>query len=108
MLTLFFLTTGFHIHVADLACLHAAALIDSDVKNESLFGSGERFNFDQVLDILRETPFGAKDKLPKNKGHGQELAKVVPRKRAEETLEKHYGKGWTGLEQTVREQIACL
>jgi len=90
------------VNVRDDAKLHVAALIDPACNGQRIFAYAEPYNWNDVLAIFR--------KLKPNKSFladrddGRDLSEV-PNAEAEELLKKHYGHGWTGLEESIRENL---
>ncbi|KAJ7676881.1 NAD-P-binding protein [Mycena polygramma] len=89
------------INVVDTARLHVAALIDPSCNGKRIFAFAAPYNWNDVLAILRKQNPGREfmEDLP---GLGRDLSQV-PNHGAEALLRKHYQKGFTGLEETVRE-----
>tara|TARA_R110002003_G_scaffold121_5_gene10699 strand:+ start:37184 stop:37486 length:303 start_codon:yes stop_codon:yes gene_type:complete len=88
-----------YISPIDDALLHVSALIHSDVDGERLFGYAERWNWNQILAILRKR---YPDKTFSEDVEGQRDDRVKPpTARAEEVLGWVKGQGWTGLEESI-------
>ncbi|KAJ6475923.1 NAD-P-binding protein [Mycena vitilis] len=89
------------INVVDTARLHVAALIDPSCNGKRIFAFAATYNWNDILAILRRQNPGREfmEDLP---GMGRDLSQV-PNQAAEALLKKHYQKGFTGLEETVRE-----
>ncbi|KAG8525925.1 uncharacterized protein KY384_000687 [Bacidia gigantensis] len=97
----------YFINVADSARLHVAALIDTTIANERIFGFNGPFNWNDILRVLRK--LRPNHKLPEDlEDNKQDLSKVLKRGRAEDILKKHYGVGFTSLEETLKANIAHL
>jgi hypothetical protein len=93
-----------YVDTIDSALIHISALIYSDVHNERLFAFGEPYNFNQILAVYRKL-YPEKEFPKDSEGLGQDKSKV-PNQRAEEVLGwVKEGKGWTGLEESVREMV---
>jgi nucleoside-diphosphate-sugar epimerase len=93
----------YFVNVRDCAKVHVAALLDANQSGKRLFVCAEPFNWNDVLKILRELRPGAEIREDFD-GLGRDLS-VLPNSDAEELLKKWYGHGWTGLEETVRQNI---
>jgi hypothetical protein len=75
-------------------------LIHEDVKSERLFGYAERWNYNDLLAIYRK--HHPEKTLPESvNGLGKDMVKP-PTARAEEVLKWVKGKGWDGLEESVK------
>ncbi|GKT40502.1 aldehyde reductase 2 [Colletotrichum spaethianum] len=88
------------IDVQDDGLLHVAAAILPDVKGERIFGFGNPFCWDDILEILRK-------QFPNRKFHdkfaGEPYPAVIkPRDRAEQLLKRLGRPGWTSLEDSLR------
>ncbi|OQO01855.1 hypothetical protein B0A48_12328 [Cryoendolithus antarcticus] len=88
------------INVDDDAKLHVAALLDSEAAGKRLFAFAAPFTWNDVLAILRKLEPGKK--LVGDRDMGEDLSEV-PNGEAEALLKKHYGHGWTGLEETIKQ-----
>ncbi|KAH7077719.1 hypothetical protein BKA63DRAFT_410328 [Paraphoma chrysanthemicola] len=88
-----------YISPIDDALLHVSALIHSDVDGERLFAYAERWNWNQILAILRKH---YPQKTFPDDVDGQKDDRVKPpNARAEEVLRWVKGEGWTSLEESV-------
>ena len=95
------------IDVQDTARLHVAALIDADIVNERIFGFAQAYNWNDILAIIRK--LRPDHKVPADlSDSSKDLSKPLPRVRAEEILKKHFGKGFTGLEESVKLNLEGL
>ena len=94
----------YFINVRDDAKLHVVALADPACNGERVFAFAAPFTWNGVLATLRKLAPG-KD-FGEEKEMGEDRTVVVPKERAEELLKKHYGHGFTGWEETVKEGIA--
>jgi hypothetical protein len=96
------ITPQWYVDTIDDALIHVSALIYSDVHNERLFAFAEPFNFNQVLAVYRKLYPGKE--FPKDtEGLGHDKS-IVPNQRAREVLGwVKEGRGWTGLEESLRE-----
>jgi nucleoside-diphosphate-sugar epimerase len=95
-----------YVDVADDARLHVAALIDPSCNGQRIFAFAHPFNWSDVLDALRKV-YPNKQFMDNIEGEGRDLSEV-PNQDAEELLRKHYGKGWTSLEETLKDNTATL
>ncbi|KAJ7652446.1 NAD-P-binding protein [Mycena polygramma] len=90
------------INVVDDARLHVAALLDPACHGKRIFAFAERYNWNRILAILRkQNP--EREFLEDGPDQGQSLSEIVPIEAAEALLRKHYQKGFTGLEETIKE-----
>lgn len=95
------------INVKDAALLHIAASILPNVEGERLLGYAAPFSQTEILKILRRIEPG-KQFQGDLEGEGRDISEVDSR-RSEELIKKlKDGKGWTDLEETVRENIKHL
>lgn len=86
--------------------MHVAALLDTKVKNERIFGFAAPFTWNGILAILSSLYPGKTfpEDLPVS-----EVSKMsVPNERGEQLLKEVFGKGWVSLEDTVKENVAGL
>ncbi|KAG6358980.1 hypothetical protein INS49_012500 [Diaporthe citri] len=94
------------VNVVDSARLHLAALIDGSVKNERIMAFNVPFNWNVVLDNFREL-FPNK-KFPDNQEQQSDISEV-DNKLGAELLRKWFGQpGWTGLKESLRQNVAGL
>ena len=96
--------TGY-VDVADDARLHIAALIDPDCNGKRIFAFAKPFTWNEILAVFREM---CPDKKFQEDGAGLKSICEVPNQEAEQLLRKHFGKGWTSLEDSVKENVATL
>lgn len=92
-----------YINTSDDAKLHVIALTDPACNGERLFGFAGTYTYNEILDIFRKID------PSKDFGEGVDLGKdlsEVPNKAAEDLLKKHYGHGWTDLEESIRQTLA--
>ncbi|KAJ7616949.1 hypothetical protein DFH06DRAFT_1274193 [Mycena polygramma] len=73
------------------ARLHGAALIDPSCNGKRIFAFAAPYNWNDILTILRK------------QNPGREFMEDIPNQGAEVLWMTHYQKGFTGLEETVRE-----
>ncbi|KAL8763274.1 MAG: hypothetical protein Q9203_007427 [Teloschistes exilis] len=91
------------VNVRDTARLHVAAMIDPDVVDERILAYAYPYNFNDILAILRES-YPAKEFPADLEGVGKVTGSVENGPGAE--LLKRFGQsGWTGLEESVRENV---
>ena len=96
----------YYVNVQDTARLHVVSLVNQAVEDERVFAFTGSFNFNDILTVLRKQyPSESWDDVP---DQGRDLSKIEPIKRAEELLEEAYGFGFTGLEQSVKDNVAGL
>ncbi|PYH90620.1 NAD(P)-binding protein [Aspergillus ellipticus CBS 707.79] len=95
----------YHSDVHDIARLHVIAITDPDVANERLFGYADKYDYNQVLQILRR--LSPDHKFPADKpGLKADQSRILRRGRAEDLLRRHYGQdGFVGLVESVEETV---
>lgn len=81
-------------------------MIDPVCNGDRIFAFANPFTFDQVLAILRK--LYPNKSFPDDLNNGQEDLSKVPNADAEALLKKHYGHGFLGLEESIRETLAGL
>ncbi|KAF2766176.1 aldehyde reductase II [Teratosphaeria nubilosa] len=95
----------YFIDVDDTARLHVIGIVDPAANGQRLFGFAEPFNWNDVFRLFREVkPDGEWEDL---QCLGRDLSQA-PNKAAEDLLRKHYGKGWTGLKESVKANVAAV
>lgn len=94
------------VDVADNARIHVAALIDPSCNGQRIFAFAQTFNWSEVLDGLRKG-YPNKHFIDGIEGEGHDLSEM-PNSDAEELLRKHFGKGWTTLDESLKENTATL
>lgn len=95
------------INVKDAARLHIAAILLPNVEGERLLGFATPFSQTEILKILRRIE-PEKQFQSDPEGEGKDISEVDSR-RSEELIKKlKNGKGWTDLEETVRENVKHL
>lgn len=98
---------GHFINSKDLARLFASALLLPGVEGERLLGFAGPFSRTEILAILRKIE-PRKQFAEDPEGEGKVLSEV-DNKRSEELISKlKGGKGWTSLEETVKENVKHL
>jgi hypothetical protein len=81
------------------------AISDPQVANERIFGYAEKYSYNDIIGILRrlspqhEFPEDRPDLKP-------DQSRILHKVRAEELLRKHYGYGFIGLEETIKDTVA--
>ncbi|KAL1847265.1 hypothetical protein Daus18300_014000 [Diaporthe australafricana] len=96
----------YYVNVQDTARLHVVALVNPLVRDERVFAFTGPFNFNDILGVLRKQyPDEKWDDVPDQM---QDLSTIQPIKRAEWLLEEAYGFCFTGLEQSVKDNVAGL
>ncbi|GJN86896.1 NAD dependent epimerase/dehydratase [Purpureocillium lilacinum] len=93
------LPAQYFIDVQDCARLHVAATVLPGVQGERIFGFAGRFNWVDVLDILRRQ--NPERSFTQKVAGGWDRREIEPRARAEEMLCAMGQEGWTSLEQSV-------
>ena len=93
-------------NVKDVAALHVAAVLDSGVMNQRMQAWAVRFNWNDVLAIMRQLYPDRQfiDDLP---GMGK-LLHTADTALAEDLLKKWTGHDWTSLYDGVRETVDAL
>ncbi|KAG6353785.1 hypothetical protein INS49_005265 [Diaporthe citri] len=97
----------YYVNVQDTARLHVIALASPTVKDERVFAFTEPFNFNDIIDVLRRQ-YPGDERWVEVPDQRQDLSKIEPIKRAEELLEEAYGFRFTGLEQSVKDNVTEL
>jgi len=95
----------YFVNVLDAALLHVVALTNPSVQNERLFAFAEPFNWNDVLEIMRR--LYPDREFPEDIECGRDLS-VVDNRKAKELLRGMGREGWTGLEESVRENVVGL
>ena len=91
------------VNVKDVARLHVAALVEPDVQRERLFAFAEPFNYNDVMRTLRK--LDPKRKIPGDIEDDSRDFSTVDTKRSVELLKRMGRDGFTGLEDSVRENV---
>ncbi|KAF2814089.1 NAD(P)-binding protein [Mytilinidion resinicola] len=91
-------------YVEDTALLHIAALILPDVKNERVFAMAQRYDWVQILDLLKKLYPDHKFTLESLPDVGKDMGKV-PTERSEELLRKMGKFGFSSLEEAIRKSV---
>ena len=94
------------VDVKDTARLHVAALIDPEVENERILGCAYPFNCNDILACLRK--LYPNKIFPHNIEDDSRTLVKLDNRRGEELLKKFGRPGWTGLEESIQENTACL
>lgn len=93
------------VDVRDDAKLHVAALVDPACDGQRIFAYAEPYNWNDILTIFRKLEPGKSFLVDREQG--KDLSEV-PNGEAEALLKKHYGHGWSGLEESIRENVAFV
>jgi nucleoside-diphosphate-sugar epimerase len=100
------MTPQWFVNVQDTARLHVAALLDPTCNGERIFAFAAPFNANDVLAALRK--LFPQHKFPDDSpNQGRDITQI-PTEDAEALLTKHYGKGFTGLEESIKETFASI
>ncbi|KAJ0414904.1 NAD(P)-binding protein [Aspergillus carlsbadensis] len=95
-----------YINVQDDARLHIIGLADPAVQGERIFAVAGPFNLNDILGVLRRLyPGKTWEDYPDDR---RDLSTFEPMTRAEALLEKAYGRGFVGLEESVKGNVAEL
>lgn len=100
---LFSIPPQYYIDVSDDAKLHVAALVDPSANGQRLFGFAGTYTFNSVLAVFRKLE--PSKTFLEDRDQGEDLTEV-PNGDAEALLKKHYGHGWTTLEESLKRNIA--
>ncbi|KFY24850.1 hypothetical protein V493_04994 [Pseudogymnoascus sp. VKM F-4281 (FW-2241)] len=100
------LPPAWYINVADTGRLHVAALVNTQVKNERIWGFAQPFTWNGILAILRRLYPGKT--LPEDLLASEVSRMSVPNKRGEQLLKEMFNNGWVSLEDSVKENVAGL
>ncbi|PGH15962.1 hypothetical protein AJ79_02129 [Helicocarpus griseus UAMH5409] len=92
------------VDVVDDALVHVAALIYKDVRAERLFAYAETYSWNDILAALRKA-HPERQFIEDIPDLGTDLSKVT-NQGAEDLLKKIAGRGWMGLEETIRKMTA--
>jgi nucleoside-diphosphate-sugar epimerase len=91
----------YYINVDDNALVHVAALIFDDVKGERLFTFAHPYSWNDLLILFRKL-YPEQKFIDDIEGLGEDKS-IVANERAEELLRRlKNGRGWTGLEESIR------
>ena len=93
------------VDVRDDAKLHVAALVDPACDGQRIFAFAEPFNWNDILAIFRKLEPGKS--FLADREQGRDLSEV-PNGEAEALLKKHYGHGWTSLEESIRQNLVFV
>ena len=89
------------VNVQDTARLHVAALLAPDVQNERILAYAQPFNLNDILAELRKAFPGKK--FPEDDPKQEKDLSELDNSRGAELLRAFGKEGWTGLEESVRE-----
>ena len=102
-----FFTPMWFINMRDSARLHIAALIDHSANGQWIFAFAAPFSGgNAVLDVARKL-YPHREFVGVTSDPGEDVSEI-PNGFARELLERHLGKGFTGLEETLRENFSML
>jgi nucleoside-diphosphate-sugar epimerase len=93
----------YFVDVQDDARLHVAALLLPEVKDERVFAFAATFAYNEMLAAFRKAAPG--HKFPDNLKQEDKHLATVPNGRAEELLRKVGRKGWTSLEESIKNTV---
>ena len=96
----------YFVDVQDIGRLHVAAAILKKVQRQRIFGFAARYNWDEILGILRDLE--PRKVFPKNFSGGQDPNEIVARPKAEQLLRDLGRDGWTTLEETIGNMVQQL
>jgi len=96
-------STEWFVDVEDTALLHVAAAVLPNVQDQRIFGFAVRFNWDDVLAILRS--LDPKRKIPENFSGGLDPNEIEPRDKAEGLLKEMGRPGWKSLQDSIKENV---
>lgn len=94
----------YYINVQDTGRLHVAAAVFDHIKERRIFGFAGRFNWDEILDILRKA--APNKEFPANFSSGSDANEIKPRAEAEQLLRDLGRPGWVSLEETVLANVS--
>lgn len=94
------------VNVKDTARLHVSALIDPDVENERILAFAEQYNWNDVLAKLRKLyPHRT---FPEDMPNAPRDLSTLDNSRGAQLLRAHGREGWTGLEESVKDNTVGL
>ncbi|KAK2013439.1 NAD dependent epimerase/dehydratase [Colletotrichum eremochloae] len=96
------------VDVADVARLHAIALLAEPVKSQRIWGSANRVTTSDFIDVFRELRPDNKLIPEKPADVGRDLTELPPAAKAEALLQKYFGRGWTPFKESVEAGIRDL
>ena len=94
------------VNVKDTARIHVAALLDPEVQNERILAFAEPYNWNAILAILRKI-YPDKGFPADIENEPRDLSKL-DHSRGEALLKLFGRPGFTGLEESIRENTAGL
>lgn len=93
--------------MTDVARLHLAAAIDATITNERFLASAAPFNWNELIDVVQKIAPVAKV-AEKLENPSVDIG-VIDNAPGAEALRKWFGQeGWTGFEETLRENLEGL
>lgn len=90
----------------DVGRLHVAAAVFKKVQRQRIFGFAARYNWDEILRILRNLEPGKT--FPEDFSGGEDPNEIVARPKAEQLLRDLGREGWTTLEESVANMVQQL
>ena len=94
------------VNVKDTARVHVSALIDPDVENERILAYAFPYNWSTLLNVLRK--LRPDRTFPDDIPNEPKDLSTLDNSRGAELLTAHGREGWTGIEESVKENIAGL
>jgi hypothetical protein len=94
------------VNVKDTARLHLAALVDPKVENERILAFAQPVSYNKNLACLRR--MYSKKRFPEEIEDDSKYLSKLDNSRGAELLRKFGRPGFTGLEETIRENVAGL
>jgi nucleoside-diphosphate-sugar epimerase len=91
------------VDVKDVGRLHVAALVEPDVQNERLFAFSQPYSYNEVMSMLRK--LGPDRNIPKDNDDEPRDLSIIDTKRSIELLQRMSRPGFTGLEESIKENI---
>ncbi|KAH8693804.1 hypothetical protein BGW36DRAFT_383771 [Talaromyces proteolyticus] len=90
------------VDVEDTARLHVIALLDPTVESERIFAFAEKFNWNDIVRILKELRPDNRS-IPDPPGNeGRDLSEIVLAPKAEKMIQTFFGRrGWVGLKESL-------
>jgi nucleoside-diphosphate-sugar epimerase len=97
------LPSQYMVGVKDVGRLHVAALVEPDVQNERLLAFSEPYTYNEVMSMLRK--LGPDRNIPKDKDDESKDLSIIDTKRSIELLQRMGRPGFTGMEESIKENI---
>ncbi|KAM0244213.1 hypothetical protein ACHAP5_006425 [Fusarium lateritium] len=89
----------YYIDVDDTGRLHVATALFDHLKDQRIFGFAGRFNWDEILGIMRK--HYPDREFPDNFSGGRDANEIKPAEKAEQLLKDMGRPGWTSLEDSI-------